>query len=218
MGRPCSVEKTTKNFMGKTSRFLPQPKKVLPNWLADIDYSWGTPKLMNQRLLLDNSKDEVKGAVLEPQNFRPGNEDELTVQSSGKGVGNNSTEVLGLNVKTGKLINYSKSSGSYNEPEGIFPDGQYTLVESSRHRTTESTARNIDLYKLKLDNSSTWERITYFNDGGKFKATNPEVSDDGKFIAFMVARCDEMAGIGHGVYILDLEESDKKRNRGKSKK
>lgn len=196
----------------------PSQKRFWQIWLADIDYSSGTPKLMNQRVVLDNSKEEVKDAVLEPQNFRPGNEDELTVQSSGRGVGNNSTEVLGLNLKTGKLTSYSKSSGSYNEPEGIFPDGQYTLVESSRHRTTESTARNIDLYKLKLDNSSTWERITHFNDGGKFKATNPVVSDDGKFIAFMVARCDEMAGIGHGIYILDLEEFEKIGNTGKLKK
>ncbi len=58
----------------------------------------------------------------------------------------------------------------------------------------ESTAKNIDLYKLRLDTTSTWERITYFNVNGKFKATNPVVSDDGKFIAFMVARCEEMAG------------------------
>jgi Tol biopolymer transport system component len=112
-------------------------------------------------------------------------------------------------MKTGKLINYSRSPRSYNEPEGIFPDGQYTLVESSRHRTTESTARNIDIYKLKLDSNSIWERITNFNVGGKFKATNPVVSNDGKFMAFMVARCDEMAGIGHGIYILDFEEFKK---------
>ncbi len=76
---------------------------------------------------------------------------------------------MGLNLKTGKLINYSKSPGSYNEPEGIFPDGKYTLVESSRHRKTESTARNIDLYILKLDSSNSWERITYFNEAENIK-------------------------------------------------
>jgi hypothetical protein len=196
----------------------PDQKRYWQMWVADIDYSSGTPALKNQRAVLDNSKDIVKGSVLEPQNFRPGNEDELTVQSSGQGVANNSTEVLGLNMKTGKLVNYSRSPGSYNEPEGIFPDGQYTLVESSRHRTTESTARNIDLYKLKLDSSSVWERITHFNENGKFKAANPVVSNDGKFMAFMVARCDEMAGIGHGIYILDFEEYEKVVNKGKLKK
>jgi len=110
-----------------------------------------------------------------------------------------------LNLKTGEFANLSKSPGSYDEPEGIFPGGKYTLVESSRHRTTESTARNIDLYKLKIDNSSIWERLTYFNVNGKFKATNPVISDDGKFMAFMVALCHEMAGIGHGIYIMDIE-------------
>ncbi len=88
----------------------------------------------------------------------------------------------------------------------MYPDGKYTLVESSRHRTTESTARNIDLYKLQLDTTSTWERLTFFNVNGKYKATNPVVSDDGKFIAFMVARTEEMAGIGHGIYILDVKK------------
>lgn len=184
----------------------PDQKRFWQIWVADIDYSSGSPALKNQRVVLDNGDGIVKGAVLEPQNFRPGNEDELTVQSSGQGSGNNNTEVLGLNTKTGKLVNYSKSVGSYNEPEGIFPDGKSTLVESSRHRTLESTAKNIDLYKLTLEETPTWERITYFNDGGKFKATNPVVSNDGKLIAFMVARCNEMAGIGHGIYILDLEE------------
>ena len=135
--------------------------------------------------MLDNSKGEAKDAVLEPLNFRPKNEEELTVQSN-HGV----MEVMGLNLKTGELLNYSKSPGSYDELEGIYPDGQYTLVEFSRHRSSESTSKNIDLYKLKLDNSNTWERITYFNENGVFKATNPVISDDGKFIAFMVERCD----------------------------
>lgn len=196
----------------------PDQKRYWQIWVADIDYSSGKPRLKDQHVVLDNQKEEVKGAVLEPQNFRPGNEGELTVQSSGSGAGNNGTEVLGVNLKTGELVNYSKSPNSYNEPEGIYPDGQYTLVESSRHRTKESTARNIDLYKLKLDNSYTWERLTYFNEDGVFKATNPVVSDDGKFIAFMVARCDEMAGIGHGIYILDIEKLERESRQTKLKK
>ena len=73
-------------------------------WVADIDYSSGRPQLKNQRVVLDNSKGEVKDAVLEPQNFRPGNEDELTIQSN-----HNGTEVMMLNIKTGELNNYSRS-------------------------------------------------------------------------------------------------------------
>ena len=184
----------------------PTQRRYWQVWIADIDYSTGKPQIINQRVVLDNSAGEVKGAVLEPQNFRPGNEDELTIQSS-----NDGTEVMKLDLKTGELINLSKSPGSYDEPEGIFPDGQYTLVESSRHSTNKRPGSNIDLYKLKLDNSSTWERITYFNVNGKFKATNAVISDDGKFMAFMVALCEETAGIGHGIYIMDMEKYQKSK-------
>ncbi|CAN5903756.1 hypothetical protein BH24BAC1_BH24BAC1_22960 [soil metagenome] len=124
---------------------------------------------------------------------------------------------MGLNLKTGELVNYSKSPTSYDEPEGIYPDGQHTLVESNR-LATKSTGSNIDLYKLKLDDSGTWERITYFNEKGVFKATNPVISDNGKFIAFQVSRSDEVAGIGHGIYILDIEKFEKETKRIKSKK
>jgi hypothetical protein len=113
---------------------------------------------------------------------------------------------LGLNYETGELINYSRSPENYDEPEGIFPDGEYTLVECSRHNDL-NTGRHIDLWKLKLDaDNPTWERITYFNESQIYKATNPVVSDDGRYIAFTVAGSNEVAGIGHGIYVLDLKE------------
>ena len=185
----------------------PAEKRYWQVWVADIDYSSGKPKIKDQRVVMDNSSGEVKDAVLEPQNFRPPKEEELILQSSHGG-----TEVMGLNLKTGDLINYSKSPASYDEPEGIYPDGQYTLVESTRHKVAGSA---VDLYKLRLDSSGTWERITYFNQGGKFKASNPVVSDDGKFIAFMVPHVNDVAGIGHGIYILDVKkyEAEVKRNK-----
>lgn len=190
----------------------PDEKRYWQIWVANIDYSSGKPQIKDQRVVLNNSKGEVKDAVLEPQNFRPGNEEELiTVQSNHGG-----TEVMGLNLKTSELLNYSRSLGSYDEPEGIYPDGQYTLVESNRGNSAAGS--NIDLWKLKLDSSSTWERITYFNKDGKFKATNAVISDDGKFIAFMVARLDEVAGIGHGIYILDIEKLEKETRKMKLEK
>lgn len=193
----------------------PDQRRYWQLWVADIDYSSGKPQIKDQRVVLDNRKEIVKGEKnhqLEPQNFRPGNEDELIFQLT---LANAGTEVVGLNLKTNELINYSKSPRTYDEPEGIYPDGQHILVESNRHHATGS---NLDLYKLKLDNSGTWERITYFNENGKFKATNPVISDDGKFIAFMVARLDEVAGIGHGIYILDIEKFEKAAESMKVKK
>src|SRR5680860_94855 len=83
----------------------PDQKRYWNIWVADLDYSSGKPQLKNQRVVLDNSKGEVKDAVLEPQNFRPGDEDELTIQCN-----HNGTEVMMLNIKTGELNNYSKLS------------------------------------------------------------------------------------------------------------
>ena len=169
-------------------------------YVGDLDYSSGKPRIINQRMVLDNSMGEVEGQVLEPQNFRPGKENELTVQVY------HNCEVFGLNYITGELVNYSNEPGQYDEPEGIFPNGEYTLVECSRHNDSNSGA-HIDLYKLKLDPANpSWERLTYFNVEGIYKAANPVVSDDGRYIAFQVAGSHEVAGIGHGIYILDLEK------------
>ena len=169
-------------------------------WVGELDYSSGKPRIVNQHVVLNNTHEEVRNMVLEPQNFIPGKENVITVQAWPN------CEVFGLDYTTGRLVNYSNNPDAYDEPEGIYPDGEYTLVESSRHNTTNSGA-NIDLWKLKLDvGISDWERITWFNEGGDFKASNPVVSDDGKYIAFQVAGNDEVAGIGHGIYILDLEK------------
>ena len=182
----------------------PAQKRFWQIWVGDIDYSSGKPLIVNKRVVLDNSSGEVKGAVIEPQNFVPGNEDELTIQSS-----NNGTEVVKLNIKTGVLINLSKSPGSYDEPEGLFPDGKFTFMESDRHIDKNSGGSNIDIYKLRLNESSSWQRMTFFNAKGKFKATNPVISDDGKYMAFMVARCQEVAGIGHGIYVMDIGQFER---------
>lgn len=193
----------------------PEEKGLRQLMLADIDYSSGKPTLINKRVILDNTRAEVKDAVLEPQNFKPGKEEELTVQVGGwQRADIKGAEVFGLNLKTDELINYSKSPFIYDEVEGIFPDGNFTLVECTMHDNdpaTQSSTHNIDLYKLKLDNTQTWERVTYFSEDRKFKASNPVVSDDGKYIAFMVARSDEVAGIGHGVYLLDIEMYEKSK-------
>lgn len=186
--------------------------------VADIDYSSGKPKLINQKVILDNTNAQIKGTNIEPQNFVPGNENKLVVQVGGRWEipGYKGAEVFVLDINKGDLVNISKTPMSYDEPEGTFPDGQNVLVESSRHADAKirGSGNSIELYKLKLDESETWERMTFFNMEGKFKASNGVVSDDGKFIAFMVAKTNEVAGIGHGVYVMDIEgyEKAKKNN------
>ncbi len=167
--------------------------------VADIDYSSGQPKLLNPRVVLTNDRDPIKNRLLEPQNFRPGREQELIFSAA------RNFDVYGLIYDTGELVNYSQSPDTYDEAEGAFPDGEHILVESSRGGSVH-TSRHIDLWKLRLDPANpSWERLTWFTVGGNYKASNPVVSDDGRFIAFQVPRGGDMAGIGHGIYVLDLE-------------
>jgi len=103
---------------------------------------------------------------------------------------------------TKKVVNYSNAPGQYDEPEGIFPDGRSTLVECDKQNL--KGAGNVDLWKLKLDGSGEYERLTHFSDYPGYKASNPVVSDDGRFIAFQMARSSEAAGVGHGIFVLEL--------------
>jgi hypothetical protein len=82
-------------------------------------------------------------------------------------------------------------------------------MECDRHNPKGS--QYIDLYKLRLDGSSQIERVTHFNDYPGFKASNPAVSDDGRFIAFQMARVGDPAGVGRGIFIFDLTRAPKKK-------
>ena len=169
-------------------------------WMADIVYEQGKPKLANKRKVLD-SRDLPFRCGLETQNFRPPEENELTFSA----YGYQGTEVMGVDLKTGKLTNYSNAPGQYDEPEGIFPDGKFTCVECDRHNPKGS--QHIDIYKLALDGSGKLERLTYFNDGGKWKASNPVISDDGRFMAFQAARVGDVAGVGRGILLYDFQKA-----------
>jgi hypothetical protein len=117
---------------------------------------------------------------------------------------------MGLDLKTKKVINYSKYPGSYNETEGIFPDGFHTCVEAYRQCKTLGGKRgsgNIDIWKLKLDGTGNdFVRLTNFNDYEGGKASNPVVSTDGKFMAFQYAKTTDPAGVGYGLLLYHFEK------------
>ncbi len=169
---------------------------------ADIVYEEGKPKLANQKLILD-SRDLPFKCTLETQNYRPPEEKELTFSA----YGHQGTDVCGIDLTTKKITNYSNAAGQYDEPEGIYPDGQYTLVECDKQNL--KGPGYVDLWKLKLDGSGTYERLTHFSDYRGYKASNPVVSDDGRFIAFQMSKSSEAAGVGHGIFIYDIEKAQK---------
>ena len=88
-----------------------------------------------------------------------------------------------------------------------FQDGSFTLVECDRHNSKGTM--QVDIYKLKLDGSGEAERLTYFADFYGYKSSNPVISDDGIYMAFQVAREDDWAGVGRGIFIFDLNSVNK---------
>jgi hypothetical protein len=172
---------------------------------ADITFEAGRTALSNQKLIVD-SRDLPFRCTMETQNFRPPEEKELTFSA----YGYQGTDVMGINLVSKKVTNYSNSPGQYDEPEGIYPDGQFTLVECDKQN--HKGAGYIDLWKLKLDGSGSYQRLTYFSDYPGYKASNPVVSDDGKFIAFQMARSRESAGVGHGIFVYDIQKAERAEN------
>jgi Tol biopolymer transport system component len=167
---------------------------------ADLVYESGVPKLANQRLVLD-SRDLPFKCTLETQNFRPPEERALTFSA----YGYQGTEVCGVDLATRKVVNYSNAPDQYDEPEGIFPDGQSTLVECDRQN--KKGWQFIDLWRLKLDGSGQLDRLTHFSDYPGFKASNPVVSDDGHYMAFQMAKTADQAGVGYGIFIYDFRKA-----------
>ncbi len=168
-------------------------------YMGDIVYENEKPKLINKKLILEAKNMPFKCDV-ETQNFRPPDEKELIFSAYMEHY--RYCDVAGLNLETGKVTNYTNSPKIYDEPEGIFPDGKYTLVECDKHNPKGT--QYIDIYKLALDGSGQMERITHFADYPGYKASNPVVSDDGRYIAFQYARLGDQAGVGRGILVLDI--------------
>jgi hypothetical protein len=166
--------------------------------VADLDLSGKTPSLRNQKTV-HQSPD--RSCVLEAQDFYD-NDTKLTFTCyEPKGL----ASTMGIDLASGKVTNFTQAPGTYNEVEGIFPDGKYTCVESDRQCDTLGGQRggsNIDIWKLRLDGTGKdCVRLTHFNDFEYGKASNPVVSTDGRFMAFQSARTTDPAGVGYGILI-----------------
>jgi len=167
--------------------------------VADVDPS--APSLANRKVVYESPDNRC---VIEAQDFYD-NDSKLTFSCyEPKGM----ASVMSADLASGKVENMSKAPGTYNEPEGIFPDGKYTCVEADRQVHTlggEGGFRNIDIWKLRLDGTGKdFVRLTHFNDYEGWKASNPVVSTDGRFMAFQVAHTADEAGVGYGILMMKL--------------
>jgi hypothetical protein len=167
---------------------------------ADIVYEDGVPKLARRRLVLDSRSLPFR-CTLESQNFRPPDERELTFSTYDYNV----SEAFAVDLQTGKARNLTNTPDLYEEPEGIFPDGEWTCIETDRDNGMRGAGHQyIDIWKLALDGRGALERLTEFTRFPGFKASNPVVSDDGRFMAFQMAKVGDPAGVGRGIFLYDL--------------
>lgn len=182
------------NTRGQYPDVLGEGESVI--YTADIVDEGGKPKLANKKEVLRAKTPEC---TLEAQDFRR-NDTELIYTCYRSPF----ADVFGIDLTTSKVTTYRKIADEYNEVEGIFPDGDYTLVESSREQIKHNS-NFIDIWKLKLEpNSTDYVRMTRWGDYPGYKASNPVVSPDGRTIAFQSARNTDEAGVGYGIFLLKV--------------
>ena len=166
--------------------------------VAEIELSGDAPKLANKKVAHESPD---RRCTIEAQDFYA-NDTKLTFSCYEP---DDAASVMSLDLTTGKVQNMSQAPGTYNEPEGIFPDGEYTLVEADRQVQTlggKGGFRQIDIWKLRLDGTGKdFVRLTHFNDYEGGKASNPVVSSDGRFMAFQAAKTGDEAGVGYGILL-----------------
>ncbi|KAI6083323.1 hypothetical protein F4821DRAFT_245155 [Hypoxylon rubiginosum] len=205
------------NRISWTNTHANYPDEIAENvsivYVADIVYDDdGTPSLANKTEIF---RTDGPACSPEPQDFRK-NDTELvytcyTDTDHPTGGDASGGIVQGIDLETGEVTIYRDVVGEYNEVEGIFPGGDYTLVESTRENWKPNNGtRPIDLWRLNLQepNSTDFVRLTYFGDVHGAKAGNPVVSPDGRSIAFAEGRLSDAAGVGRGILVLSLDDFD----------
>lgn len=195
--------KTTRIAWANDFRTSPDllPEGECAIFVGDVVTSDGAPRIANKREVV---RIKGKGCRMEAQDFRNGdNELVYVVYRDTPTV--RLADVMGVDLTTLGQTTYRQVETEYNEAEGIFPDGQHTLVESDRAQTNPRGSKTLDIWKLRLlPNSTDYVRVTRFGDLPGYKATNPVVSPDGLSVAFQEGWTTDIAGVGHGLFLLNL--------------
>ncbi len=166
--------------------------------VAELDLSNGVPKIVNKQIVYESADSTC---TIEAQDFFD-NDTKMTFTCYEP---NHMAAVMTIDLTTKQVVNHSQKAGTYNECEGLFPDGKYTCVEADRQCDQLGGRRgpwNIDIWKLKLDGTgSNFVRLTHFNDYEGGKASNPVIATDGKHMAFQFANTADPAGVGYGLLL-----------------
>ena len=188
------------NTHGQYPEQLAEDESVM--YTAEIEYRAGVPMLVNKQEVMRAKRPEC---TLEPQDFR--HDDTELIYTCYRQNGSKA-DVFGVDLRTKKITTYRKIADEYNEVEGISPDGIWACVESSREQggPERQNSHYIDIWKLKLEaNGTSFVRLTRWGDYDGYKASNPVISPDGKWMAFQSGRSVDPAGIGYGIFLMKLK-------------
>ncbi|MEE3328207.1 MAG: hypothetical protein VX252_12795, partial [Myxococcota bacterium] len=170
-------------------------------WTARIEVVEGQARLVDRQKRVDRS-DFMYLAFLEPQDFRPPDEQELIFTAYAYKGG----EVMGLDLVSGELTNYSQD-WAYDEAEGVFPDGESVAVERELDTYTAVPVGDIDIWQLSLEEPRTYRRLTFFTEYAGYGANNPVISPDGSKMAFGLRIKGGEHGNAQGIFLYDLTKA-----------
>ncbi len=163
----------------------------------------GAASVVDRSVVLDKRDVSPDTPAVEAQDFRrlddgdADPDDELLFSA----YFHNGGQAMGVNLDTGAVTDYAPTSPYYEEAEGADPAGRYVLVE--RDLTVTLFPGMLDIWRLPLDGSGAFERLTTFDYYRGFGANNPVVSPDGRLIAFGL-KVEGEEGEGDGILLLDL--------------
>jgi hypothetical protein len=170
-------------------------------WTGRLEVDGGKARLVDRRKRV-RRRDFMYLAFLETQDFRPPDERELLFTAYAYKGG----EVMGVNLDTGELINYSRD-WAYDEAEGVFPDGKSIAVEREVDTYTGNPVGDIDIWQLALDGSGVSRRLTYFTEYAGYGASNPVISPDGRRMAFGLRIKGGEHGNAQGIFVYDFDQA-----------
>lgn len=172
-------------------------------WTGRIEYGPGrVPTLVDRELVVDRYDVSCGYALLESQDLRtvPGSKrrDSEVVFTA---YGPNGFNVMGIDRESGQITDYSRSPLP-NEAEGVAPNGEWEAVERNYP--------NVDIWRLSLDGDAVWEQLTFVAEQfPEWKANNPVVSPDLRWMAFTFGRIDAPSvGSGSALLLFDLKAWD----------
>ena len=174
--------------------------------VTEIEHTPEGPTLVNDRVVYRADG----GRRPELKDFRHGDSEVIFAEYVGRRDANRDTYkcvVKGVDVRTGRVRTYIDEPHVHNECEGIFPDHEHICLESSRDNDNDDFKPR-DLWKLKLDGSGRRVRMTHFYDRIPWRATNSNVSPDGRWLAYMVSFHTDESCYGRGLGLLDLAAWD----------